>query len=63
MSRIKNLIEGLCMIAEKDEKAEFDFQHDTMYIGDISKFNEEDIKKLNSLGFMVSEGDECFETY
>jgi len=64
MSAIKNLMDGLAIIEQNAESNnDFSFEHDLLYVGDLSKFSIEDTKRLDSLGFYASEDDDCFLYY
>lgn len=63
MNRIDKLIEGLLFIRSKDEKADFDFQHDVMYVGDTSLFSDDDKERLEMLDFSVDEEVDSFSVF
>jgi len=63
VSRLTKLIEGLQIIDSAISKnKDYDFQHDIMRVGNVDGYTDEEIAKLDEVGFYIDEEHECFFT-
>jgi len=63
LSLIQRLVAALAIIAEKEGKCDYSFEHDVMYVGNPNQYSSEEIALLDSLGFYVDEDLDCFYTF
>lgn len=57
---LKDFIAGLNIIFDIEPSASFSAEHDVIYIADLDHYDENDIRKLENLGFNIEEELNCF---
>lgn len=63
-SREENFIEGINILAKYPKDFKYQAEHDVLYLSDFSfKMTEEDIRRLNVLGFHLEEETECWAKF
>lgn len=58
---LNDFVEGLLIIQQRNPETDLSAEHDVIYVGDSNKFSQSEKEKLESLGFYVSEVEECFK--
>ena len=61
MTDLQKFIKGLQIIQEKEPDTKFDFTTGKFFIADINNYNDEEIEKLEELGFYKDDMYESFE--
>jgi hypothetical protein len=65
MTKLEKLIEGLQIIHEYQSDAELSGSHEVLLVGEYSEsdWSDEDIEKLDSLGFFHDEDNDCWTVF
>lgn len=61
-----DLIQGIAILAQHpaNDISPFHCEHDTLTVcADPAKFTEKEIRRLDELGFVVDEDEECFTSF